>query len=109
MKKSNKEKNKQKRLLEKARKKEEEIKKEKQIIRTISEEEIKELKQFNKNKFLNGKVRKEDMLECLQKLLMIIVHSSYLDEITRMARNSISTDWFDRKVDNELVEEILTK
>jgi len=109
LKKSNKEKNKQKRLLEKARKKEEEIKKEKQIIRTISEEEIKELKQFNKNTFLNGKVRKEDMLECLQKLLMIIVHSSYLDEITRMARNSISTDWFDRKVDNELVEEILTK
>lgn len=109
MKKSNKEKNKQKRLLEKARKREEEIKREKQIIRTMSEDEIKELKQFSKSTVLNSEVSKEEMIECLQKLLGIVVNSSYLDEITRMTRNSISTDWFDRKVDNELVEEILIK
>jgi len=109
LKKSNKEKNKQRRLQEKTRKREEEIKKEKQIIRTMSEDEIRKLKQFNKSTFLNSEVSKESMIECLQSLLKIVVNSSYLDEITRMTRNSISTEWFDRKVDNELVEEILIK
>lgn len=109
MKKSNKERNKQKRMAEKIRHREEEIKQEKQIIRTMSKDEINELKQFNKSTFSGNEVRKEDMIECLRKLLTIIVKSSYLDEISRMARNSISTNWFDREMDSELVEEILAK
>lgn len=108
MKKSNKDKLKQKREEDKRRKQEEERKKSKQIIRIISKEEIDTLKKFNMNSFSN-EATKEEMTECLHALLNIVVKSSYLDEVTRMARNNISTEWFDRDVDNDFVEEILVK
>lgn len=96
-------------MAEKARQREEKRKQEKQIIRTIAKDEINELKQFNKSILSGNEVRKEDMIAYLQKLLTIIVKSSYLDEISRMARNSISVSWFDREMDSKLVEEILVK
>lgn len=109
MKKSNKEKQKQRRENERNRKLEEQRKKEKQIIKVISDEQINSIRNFNMNTFSEKEISKEEMLKCLQSLLTIIVNSSYLDEITRMARSSISTEWFDREFDNELVEDILTK
>lgn len=108
MKKSNKDKLKQKRAEEKRRKQEEDRKKKNEIIRTISKEEIKILKKFNMNSFIN-EATKEEMLECLHSLLNIVAKSSYLDEVTRMARNNISTEWFDREIDNDFIEEILVK
>lgn len=109
MKKSNKEKQKQKREAERNRRQEAERKKEKQIIKVISNEQITSLRNFNMSTFSKAEISREEMLECLHSLLTIIVNSSYLDEITRMANTSISTEWFDRKFDNELVEEILVK
>lgn len=109
MKKSNKEKNKQRKLAEKTKKREEEIKRDKQMIKIMSRDEIEELKRFNQSTFSGNEINKEKMIECLQRLLRVIVNSSYLDEITRMARNSISTSWFDREMDKELVEELLVK
>lgn len=109
MKKSNKEKQKQRRDAERSRKQEAQRRKEKQIIRVISNNQINNLKKFNMSTFSNSEINREEMVECLHSLLTIIVNSSYLDEITRMARNSISTDWFDREFDNDLVEEILVK
>ncbi len=109
MKKSNKEKLKQKRKQERKRNQEQNARKEKQIINTISNEQINSLKKFNMSLFSENEISKEDMLECLHALITIVVNSSYLDEITRMSRNAISNEWFDREFDNELVEEILVK
>lgn len=75
----------------------------------ISNEQITSLRNFNMSTFSESEINREEMLECLHSLLTIIVKSSYLDEITRMARSSISTEWFDREFDNELVEQILVK
>lgn len=107
MKKTNKEKQMQRRKNERNRKLEEQRKKEKQIVRIISDEQINNLKKFNMSTFLEEEVSREEMLECLESLLTIIVNSSYIDEITRMAKGSISNEWFDREFDNELVEDIL--
>ena len=109
MKKSNKEKQKQKRENERSRRQEAERKKEKQIINVISTEQITSLRNFNISTFSEIEINREEMLECLHSLLIVIVNSSYLDEVTRMARGSISTEWFDREFDNELVEQILVK
>lgn len=94
MKKSNKEKQKQKRENERNRRQEAERKKEKQIIKVISNEQITSLRNFNMSTISNSEINREEMLECLHSLLTIVVNSSYLDEITRMARSSISTEWF---------------
>ena len=108
MKKSNKDKLKQKRAEEKRRKQEENRKNDNQIIRKISKDDIDILKKFNINSFSN-KPTKNQMTECLHTLLNIVAKSSYLDEVTRMTRNNISTEWFDREVDNDFIEEILVK
>lgn len=109
MKKSNKEKQKQRREAERGRKLEEQRKKDNQIIKTISDEQISDLRNFNMSTFSNSEMDREEMLKCLQSLLATVVNSSYIDEITRMARTSISTGWFDKEFNNELVEEILEK
>ncbi len=109
MKKSNKEEQKRKREAERRRRLEEQRKRSKQIIRVISNDQINNLKKFNISTFSETEIKKEDMIELLQSLLDTIVKSSYLDEITRMARSSVSTEWFDREFDNDLVEEILVK
>lgn len=108
MKKNNKDKLKQRRAEEKRRKQEDERKRENQIIRTISKKETDTLKKFNMNSFSN-EATKEEMMECLHTLLNVVAKSSYLDEVTRMARTNISTEWFDREVDNDFIEEVLSK
>lgn len=109
MKKSNKEKQKQKRENERSRRQEVQRKKDTQIVRVISKEQINSLRNFNMSTISNSEINREEMLECLHSLLTIVVNSSYLDEITRMARSSISTEWFDKEFDKELVEQILVK
>lgn len=107
MTKTNKKKQKHRRENEHNRKMEQQRKKEKQIIKVISNEQINNLRKFNMSTFSKTEINREEMLECLKSLLTIIVNSSYLDEVSRMAKGSISNEWFDREFDNELVENIL--
>lgn len=109
MKKNNKDKIRQKREEEKRKKQEEIRKKNTRIIKTISKDEVDELKKFNMSTLSDDGVDKEEMVECLYSLLNVVAKSSYLDEVTRMARNNISTGWFDKEVNNDFIEEILVK
>lgn len=109
MKKINKNKLKQKRIMEKEKRENQQRIIDKQIINTINNIQISAIKDFNMSTFSNQEVSKEKMLDCLKVLLEIIMNSSYLDEVIRMTRQNISNTWFDREVNEELVREILLK
>lgn len=109
MKKINKYKLKQKRIMEKEKRENQQRIIDKQIINTISNIQISVIKNFNMSTFSNQEVSKEKMLECLKVLLEIIMNSSYLDEVIRMTRQNISNTWFDTEVNEELVRKILLK
>lgn len=109
MKKINKYKLKQKRIMEKEKRENQQRIIDKQIINTISNIQISTIKNFNMSTFSNEEVSKENMLDCLKALLEIIMNSSYLDEIIRMTKQNISNTWFDTEVNEELVRKILLK
>ena len=109
MKQSNKDKLKQKRIIEKKKKEEQERIINRQIIKTISKEQIIALKNFNISTFSDEEVNKEQMLSCLRVLIEIIMNSSYLDEVIRMTRKNVSSTWFDKEVNEEFIREILLK
>ena len=109
MKQSNKDKLKQKRIIEKKKKEEQERIINRQIIKTISKEQIIALKNFNISTFSDEEVNKEQMLSCLRVLIEIIMNSSYLDEVIRMTRQNVSSTWFDKEVNEEFIREILLK
>lgn len=109
MKQSNKDKLKQKRIAEKNKKEEQQRITNKQIINTISNNQIIALKNFNISTFSDKEVNKEEMLNCLKVLTEIIMNSSYLDEVIRMTRQNVSSTWFDKEVNEEFVREILLK
>lgn len=109
MKQSNKDKLKQKRIIEKNRKEEQQGIINGQIINTISNEQIIALKNFNISTFSGEEVNKEQMLSCLKVLIEIIMNSSYLDEVIRMTRQNVSSTWFDKEVNEEFIREILLK
>lgn len=109
MKQSNKDKLKQKRITEKRKREEQQRIINKQIINTVRDEQIKALKNFNISTFSDEEVDKEEMLNCLKVLLEIVMNSSYLDEVTRMTRQNVSSTWFDKEVNEEFVRETLLK
>lgn len=109
MKQSNKDKLKQKRIIEKKKKEEQQRIINRQIIKTISNEQIIALKNFNISTFSDKEVNKEEMLSCLRVLIEIIMNSSYLDEVIRMTRQNVSSTWFDKEVNEEFIREILLK
>ncbi|MCI8470285.1 MAG: hypothetical protein HFJ35_02140 [Clostridia bacterium] len=109
MKKNNKDKLKQKRIVEKKRREEQQRIINKQIINTISNEQIMALRNFNISTFSDEEVNKEEMLNCLRVLLEIVMNSSYLDEVIRMTRQNVSSNWFDKEINEEFVREILLK
>ena len=109
MKQSNKDKLKQKRIIEKKKKEEQERIINRQIIKTITKEQIIALKNFNISTFSDEEVNKEQMLSCLRVLIEIIMNSSYLDEVIRMTRQNVSSTWFDKEVNEEFIREILLK
>ncbi len=100
---------KQKRIVEKKRREEQQRIINKQIINTISNEQIMALRNFNISTFSDEEVNKEEMLNCLRVLLEIVMNSSYLDEVIRMTRQNVSSNWFDKEINEEFVREILLK
>lgn len=109
MKKSNKYKLKQQRITQKKKREEQQRITNRQIINTISSEQIRSLKKFNISTFGDKEINKEEMLNCLRILIEIIINSSYLDEVTRMTRQNVSSSWFDKEVNEEFVRETLLK
>lgn len=109
MKRSNKDKLKQKRIAEKMKKEEQKRIIDKQIINTITKDQINSIKSFNTITFCNEKVNKENMRDCLKFLIEIVSNSSYVNEIVRMTRKNISNTWFDKEINEEFVKEILLK
>lgn len=109
MKQINKDKLKQKRISKRKRKEEQQRIISKQIINTISNGQITAIRNFNISTFSDEEVNKEKMLDCLKVLLEIVMNSSYFDEVIRMTRQNISSNWFDREVNEEFVREILLK
>ena len=109
MKQSNKDKLKQKRITEKKKREEQQRIINKQVINTINSEQIRALKNFNIRTFSDEEVNKEEMIDCLKILIEIIINSSYIDEVIRMTRQNVSSNWFDKEINEEFVREILLK
>ncbi len=77
------------------------------IIKNINFEQIGTFRNFNQKAYSNTEITRQDKLKLLNNLLDMVSKSSYVDELTKMARNNISQNWFDRPLDKEFVSEIL--